>query len=375
MWDHRALLKLDIKMIISIIALMMISLIVISSMTDISLEKNIFFTSYVKSQIQWFCLGWIVFLFFAGFDYRRFYQISLLLYILMIFLLLGLYIAKPIQSVHRWYRLPIININIQPSEFAKIIVVMTLGWFLEKNDNHKDRLSTILKLLFIVGLPFLLILKQPDLGTALVLYPITLIMFYFANINKKVINAMLLSGLSMIFLVVLIFTNILSHENLKPYFTKVIKEYQYARFNPKTYHQNAAKTSIALGGVTGSGFKKSEFASQKWLPAAHTDSVFPAFSEEFGLIGVIFLLFIYYMLVHVSFAVIIYAKDYYGRLIASGIAVYLAMHIIVNITMMCGFLPISGVPLILVTYGGNSVLTTMASLGILQNIYTRRFVF
>jgi rod shape determining protein RodA len=375
MWDHRALLKLDIKMIISIITLMMISLIVISSMTDISLEKNIFFTPYVKAQIQWFCLGWIVFVFFAGFDYRMFYQISFFLYILMIILLLGLYIAKPIQSVHRWYRLPIINMNIQPSEFAKIIVVMALGWFLEKNDNQKDNVSTILKLMLIVGIPFILILKQPDLGTALVLYPITLIMFYFANINKKVINTMLLTGLSLIFLVVLIFTNVLSHENLKPYFTKVIKEYQYARFNPKTYHQNAAKTSIALGGISGSGFKKSEFASQKWLPAAHTDSVFPAFAEEFGLIGVIFLLFIYYLLVHVSFSVITYAKDYYGRLIASGIAVYLAMHIIVNITMMCGFLPISGVPLILVTYGGNSVLTTMAALGILQNIYTRRFVF
>ncbi|NGX55861.1 MAG: putative lipid II flippase FtsW [Candidatus Anoxychlamydiales bacterium] len=375
MWDHRPLLKLDLKMIVAIITLMIISLMVISSMTDFTVDKNLFFTPYVKSQIKWFILGWIVFFFFAGFDYRRFYQVSFFLYILMIVLLLGLYIAKPIQSVHRWYRIPFINMNVQPSEFAKIIVVMALGWFLEKKEREKDKVLTIIQLLFIVGIPFILILKQPDLGTALVLYPITLIMCYFANINKKIIYSMSFIGLSLIFLVVLIFTNVLSHEKLKPYFTKVIKEYQYARFNPKTYHQNAAKTSIALGGITGSGWKKSEFASQKWLPAAHTDSVFPAYSEEFGLIGVLFLLFIFYLLVHISFGVINYAKDYYGRLLASGIAVYLAMHIIVNITMMCGFLPISGVPLILITYGGNSVLTTMSALGILQNIYTRRFVF
>lgn len=373
MWDHRYLKNIDFRQIFLVLFLMGISLLVISSMTA---ENEIFFfTRYVKNQIQWFILGWIVFLFFAGFDYRNFYEWTWILYILMIFLLLGLYFAAPIQRVHRWYRLPLIGMNIQPSEHAKLIVVFTLGWFLEKQKNQSKSPSSSLYLILIVLVPFILILKQPDLGTALVLYPITLAMCYFGNVNKKLIYVMSSLGLLMVIFVALIFSETLSHEKMKPFFTTFLKEYQYERLNPHTYHQRAAQTSIAIGGIKGSGWKKSEFSSQKWLPAAHTDSVFASFGEEFGIISLIFLLFIFYFLIHISFQVVSKAKDYYARLLASGIAIYLAMHIIVNIAMMCGFLPISGVPLILISYGGNSVLTTMAALGILQSIYSRRFRF
>jgi rod shape determining protein RodA len=374
MWNFKNLLKIDFRQIILIIFLMIISLLVISSMTS-SVENDSFFTPYVKNQIQWFILGWIVFFFFAGFDYRKIYQWTWFLYFFMLFLLVGLYIATPIQSVHRWYKIPIIGISVQPSEHAKLIVVFTLGWFLEKRKMYVNSLLCVLQLILIVAVPFLLILKQPDLGTALVLFPITLTMCYFGNVNKKFTYFMSFIGFLMIIFVTLMFTEILSHEKMKPFFTTFLKEYQYERFNPNTYHQKTAQIAIALGGITGSGWKKSEFSSQKWLPAAHTDSVFAAFGEEFGILGIIFLLFIFYLLVHTSFQVVSKVKDYYGRLLASGIAVYLAMHIIVNIAMMCGFLPISGVPLLLITYGGSSILTTMAALGILQNIYSRRFMF
>ena len=100
-----------------------------------------------------------------------------------------------------------------------------------------------------------------------------------------------------------------------------------------------------------------------------------AFGEEFGLVGLVLLLALYYALIYFSFQVTAVAKDPFGRLLAAGVAVYLAMHVLVNIGMMCGFLPITGVPLILVTYGGSSVLTTMMALGILQSIYCRRFMF
>ena len=374
MWDHRYLSKLDFKQIAIIIFLMIISLLVISSMSS-DANSEIFFTRYVKNQIQWFILGWVVFLFFAGFDYRKFYQWTWGLYLVMILLLLGLYFASPIQSVHRWYKIPFIGMNIQPSEHAKLIVVFTLGWFLEKHKSQINEAKTSFILISIVALPFLLILKQPDLGTALVLFPITLAMCYFGRANNKFVYAMTIIGLITIVFVGLIFSKILSHEKMKPFFTTVLKEYQYQRLDPDTYHQKASQSAIAIGGLSGTGWKKSEFSSQKWLPAAHTDSVFASFGEEFGLFGLLFLLCVFYFLIHISFQVVSKAKDYYGRLLASGLAVYLAMHIIVNITMMCGFLPISGVPLILISYGGNSVLTTMASLGILQSIYSRRFMF
>jgi rod shape determining protein RodA len=374
MWTHRYLSKIDFRQIFLIIFLMIVSLLVISSMTS-DIDKEIFLTQLVKKQIQWFFLGWAVFFFFAGFDYRKFYQFTWVLYFFMILILLGLYFTAPIQSVHRWYRIPIINMNIQPSEHAKLIVVFTLGWFLEKQKAHIEKASSFFQLIIIVGIPFFLILKQPDLGTALVLYPITLMMCYFGDINKKIIYFMSFLGVLILCFVALMFTDVLSHEKMKPFFTTFLREYQYERLNPNTYHQKAAQNAISLGGLLGSGWKKSEFSSQKWLPESHTDSVFASFCEEFGVVGSIFLLFIFYILVHISFQVVSCAKDYYGRLLASGIAIYLAMHIIVNIAMMCGLLPIAGVPLILITYGGNSVMTTMAALGILQSIYSRRFMF
>ncbi|EKD28360.1 MAG: hypothetical protein ACD_79C00331G0002 [uncultured bacterium] len=372
--NFKNLLNIDFRSIILMLLLMGISLLVISSMTATA-ENNSFFTQSVKNQLQWFVLGWIVFIFFAAFDYRKFYQWTWFLYFFMILLLLGLYVVSPIQRVHRWYRLPFIGMNIQPSEYAKIIVIFTLGWFLESQKMHVDKTSYVLTLILIVAVPFLLILKQPDLGTSLILFPITLTMSYFGQVNKKIVALMSFLGLLMLVIVGLMFSGVLSHEKMRPFFTTFLKEYQYERLNPNTYHQKAAQISIGIGGLLGNGWKKSNFASQKWLPAAHTDSVFAAFGEEFGFVGLIFLLFVFYLLIHISFQVVSKAKDYYGKLLASGIAAYMAMHIIVNIGMMCGFLPIVGVPLLLVTYGGSSILTTMAALGILQSIYSRRFMF
>lgn len=377
MWDHKYLVRVDFKIILIILFLMGISLSVVASMTldpgDVTLEN--FVTPYVRSQLEWFVIGWAVFIFFAGFDYRKLRDWSWFLYFIMIVLLFGLYFTTPIQSVHRWYKLPFVGINIQPSEHAKLIVVISLGWFLEKRQEVASSLSTAIHGAIIVGIPFLLIFKQPDLGTSLVLYPIALVMFYFAGIHKAVFKFILSIGMAGIILTVLMFGGIVSPEKLKPICTKVMKEYQYNRLNPNNYHQNASKISIAIGGITGSGWHKSDFSSKRWLPAAHTDSVFAAYSEEFGLIGVLLLLLLYYGMIFLSFQVVSSAKDYFGMLLASGIAVYLAMHIIVNIAMMCGYLPLSGVPLLLITYGGSSVVTTMAALGILQSIYTRRFMF
>jgi rod shape determining protein RodA len=293
----------------------------------------------------------------------------------MIVLLIGLYLANPIQNVHRWYRLPLIGMTVQPSEFAKLAVVISLAWFLERKGPRVADTSCALQMGCIVGLPFLLILKQPDLGTALVLYPITLVMGYFGGIHRFFLRTLSFFGIVILIFVALLFTGFVSHQKMRPFFTTFLKEYQYERLNPNTYHQKAAETAIAIGGVSGSGWHKSEFSSRKWLPAAHTDSVFAAYGEETGFIGMAALMFLFYALLYFCFQVTTVAKDYFGRLLAAGITIYLGMHIIMNVAMMCGFLPITGVPLVLVTYGGNSVLTTMAALGILQSIYTRRFMF
>ena len=375
MWKSWTFSRLDYRIFPLIFGLMVISLLVISSMTaDMSEEGPIFWTSLVKSQVRWFFLGWAVFFATAAFDYRKLRDWSLFLYVALIVLLIGLFFVSPIQNVHRWYRIPGVA-SFQPSEQAKLILIVFLGWFLERRGSKVGSLNTALQVGAIVGLPFLLILKQPDLGTALILYPIALAMGYFADIHRGLLRLMSAIGIMALGVVTMMFVGIFDHEEMRPVFTKVLKEYQYERLNPNTYHQKASQIAIAVGGLTGTGWHKGEFAGKKWLPAAHTDSVFAAFGEEFGFVGLVFLLFLFYALIYCSFQVAVVAKDLFGRLLAAGLAVYLAMHVLVNIGMMCALLPISGVPLIFVTYGGSSLLTTMAALGLLQSIYSRRFMF
>ncbi len=377
MWSTRYLSRIDFRVIPVLIGLILISLLVISAYSvdsEHQLDEG-FFTPLVRSQIQRFALGSILFVICSALDYNKLREWTWLLYAFMILSLLGLFFTDSIQRVHRWYKVPLIGISIQPSEYAKLIVVIALSWFLERRRNRSQSWGTVGYSLLIVGIPFILILKQPDLGTALVLLPMALVMFYFGGLHPLVIRVMTIGGTILLCFVALVFLGVITQEQLRPYATLVLKEYQFERFNPESHHQKASATAIAIGGWTGVGWRKSEFTANGWLPAPYTDSVFPAFGEEFGLLGLFLLLVLFYTLIYFSFQVSVVAKDDFGRLLAAGIAVYLTMHVLVNVGMMCGVLPITGVPLPLVTYGGSSVLATMAALGILQSIYSRRFMF
>lgn len=374
MWSYRYFSRIDFRVIPIILILMLMSLLIISSHSSLS-QDDPFLTPLVKAQLKFFGLGIFLFILAAGFDYNKLREWAWILYALMLVALCGLFFTDAIQRVNRWYRIPLIGINFQPSEAAKLIVVIALSWFLERKKMHSLKWSTVFYAGLIVGIPFILIIKQPDLGTALVLFPITLVMFYFGDLNPKVIKIMSYVAFGFFSVISLIFLGIVSHEEIKPYALKVIKAYQFERLNPNTHHQKAAATAISLGGLTGSGFRNSEFTGAGWLPTPYTDSAFPSFGEEFGFTGLFFMMGLFYALIHCSFQVTAVAKDHFGRLLAAGITVYLAVHILINIGMMSGFFPITGVPLILISYGGTSILATMAALGILQSIYSRRFMF
>lgn len=376
MWQPQQLKRIDFRLFSIILALMTVSILVILSTTQpTEIGDSIYFSPLVKNQLRAFTLGLGIFLFLACFDYRKLREWTWFLYIGIVILLIGLFFVSPVHNVRRWYRLPLIPFDIQPSEYAKLVVVMTLSWFLEKHSQTAHTVKTFLQASLIVFIPFVLILKQPDLGTALVLCPIALVTFYFAGVKRQIITFLSISSAVLLGFILMVFLGILSHEEMRPFFTKFMKEYQYERLNPNTYHQKAGQTAIALGSVFGSGFMKSEFTGKHFLPYAFTDSVFPAFAEEFGFVGALFLLSLFFGLIYFSFQVTAVARDSFGRLLAAGISVYLAMHVIVNIGMMSGFLPITGVPLILITYGGSSVIATMIALGLLQSIYARRFTF
>ncbi|NGX39549.1 MAG: Rod shape-determining protein RodA [Chlamydiae bacterium] len=374
MWQL-SLRRLNFRLIFLLFVLMVISLMVLSSTTtsSVDLEWEGIFTPFVKKQLQFFAIGWICFFSLSAMDYNKLRDWNWLLYGGMVIALIGLFFVPSIQSVHRWYRIG--GLTLQPSEYAKLIVVIALSAFLDRKAGRTRTLSVMLQALGIILLPFLLILKQPDLGTALVLFPIALILFYFGGIKKRVI--VFLGGVALVCVtfVSLLFLGVVDHESFRPIATQVIKDYQYERLNPNTYHQKAAQTAIALGGLKGCGWHQSEYTKRQWLPAAHTDSVFAAYAEEFGLLGVLFLLAVFFSLIYVSFQVTAVAKDRFGRLLSAGIAIYLGIHMLVNLGMMCGYLPITGVPLVLISYGGSSTVATMSALGVLQSIYSRRYMF
>lgn len=372
-FDFRKLKNMDFRVFPILLALMFMSLLILSISPTLDFQEATFFTPLVQRQIRDFTLGFMVYFLAAAFDYNKLREYAPFLYLLMILSLVGLFFTQPIQGVYRWYRLPVFNV--QPSEFAKLIVVITLSWFLERSRSRAHLLSTAMMGGVLVGIPFLLILKQPDLGTSLILFPMTLVMFYFGEIHSGIVRLMSVMGCLALAFTLAILLGFLPHDTLKPYVTKVLKEYQYERLNPNDYHQKAAVSAIGIGGFWGQGWNKGDFTSGGWLPAAYTDSVFPNYAEHFGFLGMLILLSLYYALLYFSFKVSLVTGDPFGRLLSAGIAVYLAMHILVNIGMMCGLLPITGVPLVLLTYGGSSIIATLGALGILQSIYSRRFMF
>ncbi len=369
-WDLKQLRKLDLKIIPILLGLMVLSVLVITSHSP--MPEEALFSPKALTQIRWFAIGWALYLLFASLDYNRIREATWILYILTIIALIGLFFMPATVRVHRWYRIPLIGMAFQPSEVAKLIVVFTLAWFLEKHKQAARRPSTALQASLIALVPFLLIYKQPDLGTALVLWPITMTIFYFGGVHRYVVRFMggcIIFGLLVVFS---FFTGILDHEEMKPYATHIVRDYQYERLNPNTHHHWAAATAISAGGTRGTGWKEGSFSGGGWLPAAETDSVFPSLAEEFGIAGTGILLALCAILIYRGFQVTAVARDDFGRLLSAGITVYIAMHALTNLAMMCGFLPITGVPLLLVTYGGTSVLVTMSALGILQSIHIRR---
>lgn len=369
--------RLDFRVIFLLNLLMLVSLLVISSAAQPQGygEEMIFFTPMVLRQLFFFGLGWVCFFLLSYYDYRRLREHAPLVYMGAVLLLFGLFFTDPIQNVRRWYRLPFVSFALQPSEYAKLALVIALSFFLEKKRDHMRDLSTIFQAALLVFIPFVLIFKQPDLGTSLVLLPITMVMFYFGGASKKILTLMGAGGLTMLLFVVSMFLGFISHEKFKPVALSFMKEYQYERLNPDTYHQKSAQIAIALGSLTGSGWGESDYTAKRWLPFADTDSVFPAFAEQFGFLGALMLLLVFFGLIYFSFQVTAVAKDQFGRLLSAGIAVYFAIHVIINIGMMCGLLPITGVPLLLVSYGGSSVMSAMIAFGILQSVYVRRYMF
>lgn len=326
-------------------------------------------------QVIWVILGFIIYIIMSAFSYRRLWDTTYVLYAIMLFLLVMVAILGRISlGAQRWLKL--FWLNFQPSEFAKLVIVVFLARYFSYRSVDSTSVSSrnfgalrgiIIPLLF-VAIPMALILEQPDLGSASMLFFIFLIMLYLSEMRPKRLVIFLL-------LVVLAL----------PIFWLFLRDYQKERLlvfiNPNIdplgagYTVIQSKIAVGSAGLFGKGWLFGTQSQLHFLPESHTDFVFAAFAEEWGFFGCLFLLILYYFLIKSCLDIAAKTSDEFGRLLAAGFASLFAVQTFINIFMAMGLAPVVGLPLILMSYGGSSVFMAFVSLGILANIEKERTVF
>ncbi|KXK12292.1 MAG: Lipid II flippase FtsW [Microgenomates bacterium OLB23] len=307
---------------------------------------------------MWFVLGVVVMGVFSFFDYRKLYYLAfplLLVAIISLVLVLIPGVGVTVGGARRWINLG--PIGFQPSELAKFAIILYLSsWFL-----HKERqrfVPFLLLLSFIIGL----IMIQPDLGTSVIIFLLFVSIYFFSGEN--LLHLMLFSPFAFGAALLLIFTS--------PYRLKRLTAYLNPEVDPGGigYHIRQITISLASGGLLGRGLSSSRQKYQ-YLPEAHTDSIFAIIGEEIGFLGSLLLIFLYGFLLFLIFKVIINAKDRFGKLLAGSIWCLLAWQMIVNLAAMVSLVPLTGVPLPFISYGGSSLLILFSLMGIVISIARR----
>jgi rod shape determining protein RodA len=328
-------------------------------------------------QLIWISAGTLVMLLVLIPDYHAvgryayvFYAISLVLLILV------MVIGKSGMGAQRW--LSVGPIAFQPSELAKLALVFALArYFAEdpRQGNYKLKDLTVPGIMILV--PIMLVLKQPDLGTALMLLFTSAFMVILAGIRLRSVILVSVTGLAIVSLVFAVppVRNAI-WDSLKPYQQNRIKAFIDPSSDPlgSGYHANQSKIAVGSGQITGKGYRKGTQSQMAFLPERHTDFIFSVIAEETGLVGSSILLFFYLLLLLIGMDTAKNAKDRLGTLMAGGIVAMLFLYLFINVGMAIGIVPVVGVPLPLVSYGGTSIITTFLAFGILLNIQARRLM-
>ncbi len=253
--------------------------------------------------------------------------------------------------------------TVQPSEVAKILVILTLAKFLADREDRLERFSTVLKSLFLVGLPMLLIYLQPDLGTALTLIAVWAAMMWLAGIRFR--HLLVLVGAGLAALPLLWFS-------MEDYMKQRITLFLNPASDPDSYFNvHQALVSIGSGGWTGKGLTKGTQSQLHFLRVRHTDFIFAVTAEELGLLGAAAMILLIAFLLWRTLRVAERAQDTFGRLICAGVAAVILFQSVVNIGMNLGLMPVTGIPLPFVSYGGSSLLTLMLGIGLVESVAMR----
>jgi len=393
--DLSALRRLDWLLVLAMVIIIAVGIVAISSAAK---------GDQAGKQAIFAAAGVLVFLLLSCLDYHWFRKASVWLYLGMLALLvLVLVVGKGVGGARRWFALPM-GFTFQPAEFMKLACVFLLAYLLDRYRGHQANVFYTLGPLVLLLLPMALIVKQPDLGTALAMLPVVFGLLFVAGARKR--NVLIVVLVGVLAVPALWF-------KMEPYQRKRVLEYltvpqrQVAiRLMTKSdreeltvwlrnwlgagddesldelvesmgvgWNSEQSKIAVGSGGLYGRGRLQGTQTQLGYLPAAHTDFIFPVVGEEWGFLGCMLVLALYFFLLERGLRIASQAVDTFGRLVASGIVVLLASHILINVSMALGLLPVTGLPLPLLSYGGSSLLMTMGAVGILQSVHTRRHYF
>ncbi|UCD84077.1 MAG: rod shape-determining protein RodA [Deltaproteobacteria bacterium] len=324
-------------------------------------------TIFLK-QCYWLLIGLSLMLIICMFDYRIFERLAYAIYIISVLLLILVLVMGEIrQGAQRW--LEIGGFSLQPSELVKLSLVLALAKYFQDNwlpDGF--RLRELIFPFLLMGIPAFLIILQPDLGSAVLLLFIAFSLLLFARIKLRSLANLAGSGLMVL-----------------PVFWFFLKDYQRRRLlsflDPDRdplgsgYHLIQSKIAVGSGEFLGKRFLQGTQTQLHFLPEQHTDFVFSVWAEEWGFLGSVIVLSLYLFLILWGLSIASRSKDRFGAILAVGISAILFCHVAVNIGMVVGFLPVVGVTLPLMSYGGSSLIITLIGVGLLLNISMRRYMF
>jgi len=325
---------------------------------------------FVKRQLVWVIVGVVALGAIMLYDYHLYGKFSRILYLTnVIALLTVLVFSKAVSGSQRW--IPVGPVSVQPSEFAKIIVVITLAELLTRESNAIGCV-TIGKAFVHIAIPMLLILLQPDLGTAMVYVGIFIGILFLAGADWRCLAGLICTGTVLVLGVVF-----LSFKGWLP----LLHEYQLRRlmvfldpYADKTgsgWNIIQSMIAVGCGGLFGKGLFQGSQTQLNFLPAHHTDFIFSVVGEEFGFLGASAIILVYLFILWRMILILSRAKDAFGRLICAGAFSLLSFHVIINIAMTLGLMPVTGLPLPFISYGGSSLVTNLLAVGLVLNVGMR----
>jgi len=326
--------------------------------------------NFVYRQIAWAVVGLVAFFCVLVIDYSKFAKYGKLIYAVNLLLLLAvLVLGAETKGAQAWIEIG--PIKFQPAEVVKTLLILGLAQFLVPRVGKLNNFKDLLPVFIYVAIPLLLILKQPDLGTGLVYVAIMLGMLLVAGASPGKLFLLVGSGIGLIAFAI--------YGHFAWDWWLPLEDYQINRLivfidpmiDPRGVGWNVIQSQIAVGsgGLWGKGWGMGSQNINDFLPEQWTDFIFCVLAEEFGFVGSVIMLILFFYLIYRGIMIAREAKDTYGALIAIGVVSMFIFHILQNIGMSIGIMPITGIPLPFVSYGGNSLLANMIALGLLMNVY------